>query len=62
MSEFDEVYTEYQKVLLQLNQAEDIGTKNALFKQLTELLSQMEHLIIAQTPGQILRGRKGLRR
>ena len=46
MSQFDKSYAEYQRVLLLFNESDEITKKNMLFKQLTQILAQMEIDII----------------
>lgn len=46
--DFDEAYAEYQRVLILLSEAEDIPTKNARFRRLTDLLSEMEGFLVAR--------------
>lgn len=46
--DFDAVYDEYQRIMAQLNDCDDVTTKNAYFRQLTGLLYQMENLIASR--------------
>ena len=43
MDTFDEAYARYLKFLAMLDSTDDISEKNLLFRQLTQLLSDMEH-------------------
>jgi len=43
MDTFDEAYARYLKFLALLDSTDDISEKNLLFRQLTQLLSDMEH-------------------
>lgn len=42
MDSFDEAYARYLKFLALLDRTDDIGEKNLLFRQLTQLLSDLE--------------------
>lgn len=43
MDTFDEAYARYLKFLALLDSTDDITEKNLLFRQLTQLLSDLEH-------------------
>ena len=43
MNTFDEGYAKYLKLLAQLDRTDDIGQKNLLFRELTQLLCELEH-------------------
>ena len=43
MDTFDEAYARYLKCLALLDSTDDISEKNLLFRQLTRLLSELEH-------------------
>ena len=43
MDSFDEAYANYLKFLALLDRTDDIREKNLLFRQLTQLLSDLEH-------------------
>ena len=43
MDTFDEAYARYLKFLAMLDSTDDISEKNLLFRQLTQLLSELEH-------------------
>jgi len=40
---FDETYAEYKRLFAKIDEADSIRGKNELFRQLTALLSKMEH-------------------
>ncbi|MBU5637691.1 hypothetical protein KOM00_13225 [Geomonas sp. Red69] len=42
MDTFDEAYANYLKLLARLDKTEDIAEKNLLFRQLTQLLCELE--------------------
>ncbi|BCG48044.1 hypothetical protein GEOBRER4_n2910 [Citrifermentans bremense] len=42
MDSFDEAYARYLKFLALLDRTDDIGEKNLLFRQLTQLLADLE--------------------
>lgn len=43
MDTFDESYAKYLKLLAKLDKADDIAEKNLLFRQLTQLLCDLEN-------------------
>ena len=43
MDTFDEAYARYLKFLALLDGTDDISEKNLMFRQLTQLLSDLEH-------------------
>ena len=47
MDTFDEAYAKYLNFLARLDRTDDISEKNVLFRQLTQLLSDLEHRLHA---------------
>lgn len=43
LDNFEETYAEYKRLFAKIDEADSISGKNELFRQLTALLSKMEH-------------------